>query len=256
MKMRKMLVMGVLAGALSIFAACGGGDDEQTLLVGAAMSLHDVNQEIQRAFNAAHDNITVEFTHASSGDLQTQIEEGADIDVFMSAAMAQMRNLEEQGLIYGSSRNLVRNTVALVVPVGSNLGLTSFADLANANVINVGVGDEAMPIGNFAREVFDSYGILDIVNDKTVFATDVAQIMMWVETGEVDAGIVFGTNAIASEGVELIVIADANRHAPSLNPVGIVADSGNISAAQTFVDFLFSNEAREIFESFGFAMYN
>jgi len=225
-------------------------------LVGAAMSLLDVNTELARAFHAEHENITLEFTHASSGALQTQIEEGADIDVFMSAAMAQMRNLEEQGLIHGTSRNLVRNTVALVVPTGSTLGLTGFEDLTLPAVGDIGVGDEAMPIGNFAREVFDSYGILDEVNAKSVLASDVAMIMMWVETGQVDAGVVFGTNVIASDGVELVTIADASRHAPSLNPVGIVADSDNIAAAQTFVDFLFSDTARAIFEEFGFAMYN
>ena len=256
MKLRKFIVtaLGVFTLGAAL-AGCGGRNDEMELLVGAAMSLRDVNYALRVAFEDAHPNISLEFSHASSGALQGQIEEGAPIDVFMSAAVAQMNNLVNQGLIYGNSRNLVRNTVALVVPANSNLQISGFADLASDAVGVVGVGDEAMPIGNFAREIFDSYGILNVVNEKAVLATDVAQIMTWVETGEVDAAVVFATNAAASDGVRLIAVADAHRHAPSLNPVGIVANAENKEAAQIWVDFLFSPAARAIFESYGFAMY-
>lgn len=254
---KRIFVTGALLSALAVFVACGGDDDgQQSILVGAAMSLLDVNAELANAFHAQHENIILEFTHASSGALQAQIEGGADIDVFMSAAMAQMNNLEGQGLIYGTPRNLVRNTVALVVPTGNTLGLAGFEDLILPGVVTIGVGDEATPFGNFAREVFDSYGILDELNAKSVLGSDVGMVVAWVETGQVDAGVVFGTNVVASDNLELVVVADAFRHSPSVNPVGIVANSDNMAAAQIFVDFLFSDTARAIFEEFGFAMYN
>jgi molybdate transport system substrate-binding protein len=254
----KLFLGGILAVSTAFLTACARGDDSEQveLLIGAAMSLIDVNGALEAAFEEAHPNIALEFTHASSGALQGQIEAGADIDVFMSAALAQMRNLEEQGLIYGPSRNLVRNTVALVVPYASTLDISSFADVAHAAVERIGIGDEAMPIGNFGREVFDSYGVLDIANQKSVLGTEVRMILNWVELGEVDAGVVFLTDAVTSDDVRVVATADPARHSPSINPVGIVDASPNKEAAQTFIDFLFSPAARAIFEEFGFSMYN
>ncbi|MCL2169885.1 MAG: molybdate ABC transporter substrate-binding protein [Defluviitaleaceae bacterium] len=256
MKKRGLVKILAVLGVAAILVGCGGRDDDvpMHLLVGAAASLTDVNGAIAAAFAEAHPNITLEFTHASSGNLQSQIEAGAPIDVFMSAAMAQMRNLDEQGLIYGNYQVLVRNAIALIVPADSTLEINGFDDLALDAVELVGVGDETVPNGNFAREVFDSYGILDIVNGKSVFATNVRVVLSWVEMGEVDAGAVFLTDAVASgDLVRIIAVAEPHRHSPSMNPVGIVSDSQSKEAAQIFIDFLF--DSREIFEEFGFAWY-
>ena len=254
---KKLLCGIVVFGMTAAFAACGRDDDaSMRLLVGAAASLTDVNAAIAEAFAVAHPNITLEFTHDSSGNLQSQIEAGAPIDVFMSAAMAQMRNLDEQGLIYGEYQVLARNAIALIVPSGSILEINGFADLALDSVGLVGVGDETVPNGNFAREVFDSYGILDIVNGKSVFASNVRAVLGWVELGEVDAGTVFLTDAVASgDAVRIITVAEPHRHSPSINPVGIVSDSQNKEAAQIFIDFLVSDASRKLFEEFGFAWY-
>ena len=226
------------------------------LLVGAAMSLYDVTKDLAEAYQAENPHVTLDFTYASSGALQGQIEEGAPIDIFMSAAAAQMWNLEEQGLIYGTGRNVVTNTVALIVPADSDLDIESFADLASDHVGIVGVGDpEAMPIGRFAQEVFVSLEIDDVVYEKAVLGSDVRQILTWVELGEVDAGVVFMTDAITSEDVRVIEVADGALHSPSVNPVGIVETSAHREAAQSFIDFLFSDAARAIFERHGFTMY-
>jgi len=227
------------------------------LLVGAAMSLYDVSKDLAEAYQNENPHVTVNFTYASSGALQGQIEEGAPIDIFMSAAAAQMRNLEEQGLIYGTGRNLVTNTVALIVPADSDLDIESFADIASDRVGLVGLGDpEAMPIGRFAEEVFTALGIADEVYEKAVLASDVRQILTWVEMGEVDAGTVFMTDAITSDEVRVIEVADPALHTPSVNPVGIVETSLHRAAAQSFVEFLFSDTARAIFERHGFTMYS
>ncbi|MCL2169262.1 MAG: molybdate ABC transporter substrate-binding protein [Defluviitaleaceae bacterium] len=253
MKIKKLLTTAILAAGLAIFTACGGGNDEQELLVGAAMSLIDVNAALEAAFTELHPNINIEFTHASSGALQGQIEEGAPIDVFMSAALAQMNNLDEQNLIY-SRGNLVRNSVALVVPVGSTLDINGFADIALVD--RLGIGDEAMPIGNFGRQAFDFHGVLDAAEAASVRATEVRMLLTWVELGEVDAGVVFLTDAVTSDLVRVVEVADPSWHNPSINPVGIVEGTDNMDAAQTFKDFLFSPAARAIFENFGFTMYN
>jgi len=104
--------------------------------------------------------------------------------------------------------------------------------------------------------VFTALGIADEVYEKAVLASDVRQILTWVETGEVDAGTVFMTDAITSDEVRVVEVADPALHSPSVNPVGIVETSPHRAAAQSFIDFLFSDTARAIFEQHGFSMYS
>ena len=232
-------------------------DEPVEILIGAAMSLVDVVEALTEVYIAENPHVTLVHTFASSGALQGQIEEGAPIDIFFSAAAAQMNNLQEQGLIYGTGQPVVRNTVALIVPSASDIAIGSFADVATDAVSIVGVGDpEAMPIGRFAQEVFDALGVADEVYEKATLASDVRQILTWVEMSEVDAGVVFMTDAITSEDVRVVEVADAELHSPSVNPVGIVERSEHKEEAQAFIDFLFSPTARAIFEEFGFEMYS
>lgn len=245
-----MLTLG-LTSSTSTFAA-----EPVELLIGAAMSLRDVTQDLAAAYSAENAHVTLTFTYASSGTLQAQIEEGAPIDIFMSAAVAQMRNLENQGLIYGEGRNLLTNTVALIIPVDSQVEIDGFAGVTVEAIELIGVGDpDAMPIGRFAKDIFTALGIADEVYAKAVLASEVRQLLTWVELGEVGAGVVFTTDAMTSDRVRVVEIADSSLHTPSINPVGIIDASPSKDEAQRFIDFLFSNEARVIFERHGFSMY-
>jgi len=170
--------------------------------------------------------------------------------------LAQMQNLERQGLIYGGGINLLRNSIALIVPIGSDIEISGFADVAGGAVGIIGLGDpDSVPGGTRARETFTSLGIVDEVLGKAVLAPDIRTVLTWVEMGEVDAGVVFMTDAITSDQIRIVEIADSALHAPSVNPVGIIERSPNKVEAQNFIDFLFSQEARIIFERHGFAMY-
>lgn len=251
--------IGVLFSVAVVFALFGGCSDsarEDSLVVGAAASLTDVMEELAGAFSTAHPDVTLEFTFASSGALQTQIEQGAPIDVFMSAAPGQMNNLVEQGLIYGGSRNVVRNSIVLIVPADSAADITGFAEVLSDEIGLIAIGDpDSVPGGAFAREIFTALGIFDEVLERATLGTDIRQVLTWVEMGEADAGVVFGTDAGTSDAVRVVEIADGTLHSPSVNPVGIVADSNAKEAAQSFIDFLFSTEAMAIFESHGFSPY-
>ena len=239
-----------------LFARGAQASDNVELIVGAAMSLRDVTADLAAAYQAANPHVTLTFTYASSGVLQNQIMEGAPIDVFMSAAVLQMRNLEERNLIHGRGQNLVTNRVALIVPAGSTTGIRGFADVTDSSIRLIGVGDPvAMPIGTFAHNIFTALGIADEVYQKAVLASEVRQLLTWVEMGEVDAGVVFMTDAMTTNRVRVVELADSSLHTPSINPVGIVAERPHITEAQRFVDFLFTNEARVIFEQHGFSMY-
>jgi len=119
-----------------------------------------------------------------------------------------------------------------------------------------GTGDpETMPFGRFTREVFTELDIIDEVEPKFVLGSDVRQVLTWVETGEVDAGTVFMTDAIASDSVRVVEAADPALHSPSVNPVGIVETCEHKEEAQKFIDFLFSDEAVAVFERHGFKMF-
>ena len=238
------------------FVSCARRDVK--LLIGAAASLTDVIQALAVIYEAANQNVTLEFTFASSGALQTQIEEGAPIDIFFSAALTQMNNLEEQGLIYGKSRNLLKNSIALIVPIDSQAAIKNFRDVSSDAVQVIGLGDpQSVPGGTRAYEAFTYLGIADEVygTGRAVLAHDIRTVLTWVEMGVVDAGVVFMTDAITSSRIRVVEVADSAWHAPSVNPVGIIASRPHTQEAKRFIDFLFSNEARAVFEQHGFLMY-
>ena len=216
-------------------------------------------QEIAVVYEVANQHVTLEFTFASSGALQTQIEEGAPIDIFMSAAPAQMNNLVNQDLIQGQPRNLLRNAIALIVPTGQGAGITTFADLALPSVTRIGLGDpETVPGGTRAREIFTSLGVDGAIygSGREVLAPDIRTVLTWVQMGEVDAGVVFMTDAITTDEVTVVEIADPSLHGPSVNPVGIIEGSPNVAEAGRFIDFLFTPEAAAFFERHGFSMHS
>ena len=251
-----LLVFAVLAGCAGSAPATPSNQPQVELLIGAAMSLRHVVEELSEIYQEQNQHVTLIHTFGGSGGLQTQIEEGAPIDIFMSAAAVQMDNLQEQGLIYGTGRKLVRNTLALIVPVGSDIGIEGFEDVTLDAVRLIGVGDpETAPVGRFTQEAFISLGIIDEVEEKSVLGNDVRQVLTWVETGEVDAGVVYMTDALTSDAIRIVETADPALHSPSVNPVGIVEASPHKEEAQNFIDFLFSDTARAVFKRHGFSMY-
>ncbi len=226
------------------------------LTIAAAASLTDVTAEIAEAYKAVAPNVTLTFTYGASGALQTQIEQGAPVDIFMSAAQKQMDALADQSLLLDGSRaDLLENKVVLIVPKDSSLGITSFEDLANDTIATVAIGDPAsVPAGQYAQEVLTSLGIVDTVMAKANLGTDVRQVLTWVETGEVDAGIVYATDAATTDKVTVVCEAPAGSVKQIIYPVAILKASTNADAAQAFIDFLKSDECAALFEKYGFAM--
>ncbi len=226
------------------------------LTIAAAASLTDVSAEIAQTYKAVAPNVTLTFTYGASGALQTQIEQGAPVDVFMSAAQKQMDALEEQSLLLDGSRiNLLENKVVLIVPADSAQGLTGFDDLASDDVKIVAMGDPAsVPAGQYAQEVLTSLGIKDGVEAKANFGTDVRQVLTWVEGGEVDAGIVYATDAATTDKVSVICEAPAASVKQIIYPVAILKVSKLSEPAQAFIDFLQSDTCAALFDKYGFDM--
>jgi len=257
--MKKVKAIKMLLFVLGFGLILVGCDDnteaqESEIIIGTAMSINNTMEELVEAFRDVEPNITVTINAASSGALQTQIEEGAPIDIFFSAARGQMNNLIDQDLIYGQPIELLENEIVLIVPL-ANTDINSFEDVATDSIGNIAYGDpESTPFGTFAEEIFDSFGLLEIARDKAVLGSDVNQVLNWVEQDEVDAGVVFKTDAVSSDLVRIAAEAPAGSYTEPVNPVAIVEASENKDAAERFIDFLQSETATEIFEEFGFTV--
>lgn len=225
------------------------------ILVAAAASLKNAYEEELIPMFLEQSGVTVKGTYDSSGKLQTQIEEGLEADVFMSAATKQMTALDEEGLIASDTiTNLLENKIVLIVPTGSELGLTGFEDIAEAG--SIALGDPAsVPAGQYAQEALTSLGIWDSIQDKVSFGTNVTEVLNQVAAGSADAGIVYATDA-ASMADQVTVVAEAPEGSLAqkvLYPVAVVKNTAHEAEAKAFVDFLQSDEAMAVFESYGFS---
>ena len=230
--------------------------EETEILVAAAASLKNAyEEELIPMFETQYPGVTVKGTYDSSGKLQTQIEEGLEADVFMSAAKKQMKALDEEGMIDSDSIvDLLENKIVLIVPTGSDKGIQSFEDIGKAD--SIALGDPAsVPAGQYSEEALTNLGLWDQIQDKTSFGTNVTEVLNQVAAGSADAGIVYATDA-ASMADQVEVVAEAPEGSLKtrvIYPVAVVKDSTNAEMAANFVEFLTTDEAMKVFEAYGFS---
>jgi molybdate transport system substrate-binding protein len=240
-------VMTLLIAISQISFAQSSANPPVSLLVSAAASLQPSLQGID-TINSA--KITYNF--GASGALQQQIEQGAPVDVFISAGVRQMDALESKGLL-SFKANLLTNRLALITPKDSKIKLTSFSQLVNLNIKRIAIAEpRIVPVGNYATEVLQNLGILEKLQPKFVLGNNVRFVLAAVASGEVDAGIVYVTDAKSSEKVVISAIADPKLHSPIIYPIGILKSSKNPEAAKQYVQFLQSVKAQAIFKKYGF----
>lgn len=223
------------------------------LTISAAASLKDAMGEIKETYKKENSNVSLTYNFGASGSLQKQIEQGAEVDVFLSAATKQMDALADKGLIIEDTRkDFLENKIVLIVPLGSS-GINDFKDLLKDKVKKIGMGEpKSVPVGQYGEEVLKKLDIIDSINSKIVYAKDVKEVLAWVETGNADAGIVYGTDAKVSDKVKLAAIAPEGSHKSVYYPAAVLKESRNQEAAKDFVNFLYSNKAKTIFENYGF----
>jgi molybdate transport system substrate-binding protein len=223
------------------------------ITVSAAISLKDVLNEIEQLYRAKSPETLIRFNLGASGSLQLQIEQGAPVDIFISAAPKQMDALESEGLLLAGSRKvLVKNEVVLIVPEGKT-GVTGFQDLIKPGVRLIAIGEpQAVPAGKYAQEILTRLGLYALLKPKFVEAQDVRQVLTFVETGNVDAGIVYKTDAMTSKQVTIVASARENSHSPVIYPVAIIKNSRNPAEAKAFVSFLLGPKASDVFQKYGF----
>ncbi len=227
-----------------------------SITVSAAASLKDAMEEIKQLYAEEKPNVEITYNFGASGSLQQQIEQGAPVDVFMSAATKQMDALKEKELmIDGTVKNLLLNKVVLVEEKDAGL-VKDFKDLADDKVKKIALGEpKSVPVGQYAEEIISFLEIKDKVGPKSIYGKDVKEVLTWVETGNADVGVVYETDAKVSEKVSIAAYAPENSHKPVVYPVGVVKATKSADAAKEFLEFLLGDKSKTVFEKFGFTVY-
>lgn len=232
------------------------GESNAVLTISAAASLTDALTEIQQRYETSHHSIKLRFNFASSGTLQQQIEQGAPIDIFLSASEINMDKLVDKQLIATDKHaDLLSNSLVVVVPKGNEGVINRLEDLTSPDVSKLAIGiPESVPAGSYAVEALTGAGLWDTLRTKTVQAKDVRQVLQYVETGNVEAGFVYKTDALASKRVDIAFAVDPAAYKPIVYPIGVVEGTKHRKEADEAFDYLRSEEAMDIFRKYGFEL--
>ena len=247
---RKISILAMLL----IFVASTGYCGE--IRVSAAISLKNAFEEIGRIYEQINNGEKIIFNFVASGDLKKQIEGGAPVDVFAPASQKDMNGLSEKGLIIKDSRiNFASNSIVLVKPAGSVGKISSFDDLTKPEIKKICIGNPVtVPAGKYAKEVLIHFDLWKKLETKTVLSENVRQALDYVVRNEVDAGIVYETDALSvPKGVIVAAKAPADSHSPVIYPAALVAASQNQEKSKKFLDILVTEKAVEILKKYGFA---
>ena len=225
------------------------------ITVSAAISLKNSFEEIGRAFMQNHPGTKVVFNFGASGDLARQIEAGAPVDVFASAAQKDMDDIEKKDLIAANSRkDFAKNGVVLVKPVNSIIALQTLTDLEKKEIRKIVIGNpKTVPAGRYSEEALRQHTLWDAVKDKLIFAENVRQALDYVARDEVDAGLVYSTDAmVRSKEVKIVMKLPEGSHRPVIYPIGVIKGAKEEFLSKAFVDLVISTEGQRILSQYGF----
>lgn len=273
--MKKLIALLLAMTMVFVLAACGSDtgkttatNDPEEIIVFAAASMTETLNQIKEIYEKNH-NVTITYNFDSSGTLKTQIQEGADCDLFISAGQKQMDQLDitankavnTDGLDFvadGTRINLLENKVVLAVPEGNPAGLEGFNDLAaklaDGNVF-MAMGNSDVPVGQYTQKILDYYKLDEtaLADAGTItYGTNVKEVTTQVSEGSVDCGVVYCTDAF-SAGLTVIDSATKDMCGQVIYPAAVLKTAQHAEAAQEFLDYLTGDEAMAIFESVGFA---
>lgn len=227
--------------------------EKAAIRVSAAISLKDALSALKEMYAKKEPNLEIQFNLASSGMLQKQIEEGAPVDLFISAGKKQMDELAAKGLIIPATRqDLLGNEIVLIVSKEKKRSIRSFADLpAKAQSISIGQ-PESVPAGKYAKETLTNLKLWGKVEKRIMFAKDVRQVLAYVESGNVDAGMVYQSDTVVLKSGVVVTVAPKGSHSAILYPMAVIKASKQSASARKFMEFLKTPEAARIFAGYKF----
>ena len=242
--------------AVLVLLVCAVPAAAQELTVSVAISTKEAAEEIGRLFTKTRPGVTLRYNFGASGDLQKQIEAGAPVDLFVSAAARQMDELEAKRLIVsGSRRAFARNVLVAIAPADSTLDLSRPAVLAEPRVTRIALGNpRTVPAGQYTEESLRALGLWDPLKRKLVFAENVRQVLEYVNRGEVEIGFVYATDAATRAGrVKEVFRPGEDTHRPVVYPVAVVTASRQPALAAAFIELLVGGEGQGVLRRLGFA---
>jgi len=250
---------GILFALITLLARLAVGPTAaaaaEPLVVSAAMSLKSAFEEIGSLSASAAGVSRPAFNFGASGDLLAQIRGGAPADAFAAAAAKDMDILDAEGsLLPGTRFDFAANEIVLIVPAATVIGVSSFEELAKPVVARIAmVNPKTGPAGRYAEEVFASAGTTDLVQPKLIYAENVRQVLDYVARGEVDAGIVYATDAMTRpRDVTVVAAAPAGSHKPVVYPIAVIKSSAHPEAAKAFLAVVRSDAGQAILARYGF----
>jgi len=248
--MGKSLSVAALFFALALTQTSAWGAE---ILVSAAASLTDVLKEIGNGYQAKSMN-TVKFNFGPSSGLARQIEEGAPADMFFSADLPQMDNLDKKGRLEpGTRKNLLSNQLVIIVPADSKLDVSSPKDLLKADVKKIALAEpSSVPVGVYTSKYLTDAGLWDQVKPRVVPVQDVRATLAAVESGNVEAGFVYKTDAAISKKVKVVYEVPLDKGPKITYPVAIVKESKQKDAARDLLSYLQNPISKDLFKKYGF----
>jgi len=268
-KVLRSTICVALCVVLVMLASCASKKDskETTIIVFAAASMKETLTQVADAYRAENPNVTILLNFESSGTLKTQIEEGSNCDLFISAAPKQMNELDvskdaelnpnaNDFVEQGTRLNLLENKVVLVVPDGNPKNITDFADFAErleSGQILLAMGNSDVPVGQYTQKIFAYFGLDEeqIAGDGAIsYGSNVKEVTTQVKEGSVDCGVIYATDAFSAE-LTVIDKAAAEMCGQVIYPAAVMKTE-NTDAAKAFLAYLQTDESMKIFESVGF----
>jgi len=245
----------IWACLLLLFLPSAAAGEAAEITVSAAMSLKAPFEEIASVFSPTRKGDRVYLNFASSGVLEKQIEGGAPVDLFASASPDEMNMLEKKGLISRAlRRDFAGNSIVLITPLQLPATVRTLRDLDKKGVQRIVIGNPAtVPTGKYAQEILKKAGLWSTVQEKTVFAEHVRQIMDYVSRGEADAGMVFLSDAISrKDEVKIVWEAPEDMHRPIRYVIAPVKGTANEKLVHDFMGTVLSEKGGDILKKYGF----
>ena len=243
---QRLITLLVLLGAV-------GSASAQELLVSAAASMTNALKELAPLFEAQHPGTKVQLNFGASDALVQQVSKGAPVDVLACADQESMDKADTQKLLTaGSRKNFAGNSLVLIVPSDSTLAIQTAADLAQASVKRVAMGNPAsVPAGRYTQQALEQGKLWSVVEPKAIYALSVRQSLDYVARGEVDAGFVYNTDAAIQKDKVRVVGTVPSAVAISY-PIATMASSKNAAIAQQFIDYTVSPAGQAVLTRYGF----
>lgn len=267
--MRKVRLLSALLVILALLPTFCAAAAQREITVFAAASMTESMNKIAGLYKKAAPGVAIVYNFDSSGTLKTQIQQGAECDVFISAGQKQMDQLDAVAdpkvntdkldfVMAGTRFNLVANRVVLIVPKGMDgkKQIGGFNDAVSDKVSLIALGNSDVPVGQYSQEIYTNLGLWRQLNDqkRITFASNVKEVLAQVAAGAVDCGVVYGTDAATSQEVAVVAEAPAGSHRPITYPAAVMKGARDAEAARAFVEFLKGPEASAVFKEIGFGI--